>query len=163
MSSSTERKSFILDDFGAKNTKSFVHASEMFLNKTRFLTKFKGFWRVLIQADPNLINIPKSDQNVYFLKHFRESLNYVERFVFCQKWEPYGYRKYWISIPYLPKSSNNFWENIGISSSLLIGSTYQSRMKTPILCVQKQSPFLEQLQKIWVFRDPKRTALIIQK
>ena len=88
VSSSTERKSFILDDFGAKNTKSFVHASETFLNKTRFLTKFKGFWRVLIQADPNLINILKSDQNVYFLKHFRESLNYVERFVFCQKWEP---------------------------------------------------------------------------
>ena len=74
VSSSTERKSFILDDFGAKNTKSFVHASEMFLNKTRFLTKFKGFWRVLIQADPNLINIPKSDQNVYFLKHLSTML-----------------------------------------------------------------------------------------
>ena len=74
VSSSTERKSFILDDFGAKNTKSFVHASETFLNKTRFLTKFKGFWRVLIQADPNLINIPKSDQNVYFLKHLSTML-----------------------------------------------------------------------------------------
>jgi len=74
VSSLTERKSFILDDFGAKNTKSFVHASEMFLNKTRFLTKFKGFWRVLIQADPNLINIPKSDQNVYFLKHLSTML-----------------------------------------------------------------------------------------
>ena len=74
MSSSTERKSFILDDFGAKNTKSFVHASETFLNKTRFLTKFKGFWRVLIQADPNLINILKSDQNVYFLKHLSTML-----------------------------------------------------------------------------------------
>ena len=74
VSSSTERKSFILDDFGAKNTKRFVYASETFLNKTRFLTKFKGFWRVLIQADPNLINIPKSDQNVYFLKHLSTML-----------------------------------------------------------------------------------------